>query len=218
LPAAWVRAAALDQVRNPAGVLAAMMERATTYLQQLGVTELAWLASEMWPDNYAPQLGFRKAYAIVTYIKDDLTIPDHRQATIDIRPARSDDLPLLAEMEVGAFHPLWRHSAESLRLARHQSLSFDVAEIDGRIVAFQYSVLGHSGLSAHLVRMTVSPELQGAGIGSTLLAHAIDGYRQHRLTGVSLNTQTNNDVSQRLYEKFGFRQSGERLPVWVLTL
>jgi ribosomal-protein-alanine N-acetyltransferase len=218
LPAAWVRAAALDEIRQPERVLAEMLGAVTRYLARLGVTELAWLAAEEWPDNYAPGLGFRQAYAIISYMKDSLTVPPFREAAMTIRPVQDEDFGQLADLEASAFEPIWRHSATALRLAWRQALSFDVAERDGQPVAFQYSVLGQSGLTAHLVRMTVRPELQGQGIGSTLLAHAVEGYRRHGLGGVSLNTQSNNYRSQRLYEKFGFRLSGDELPIWVMAL
>jgi ribosomal-protein-alanine N-acetyltransferase len=219
LPAAWVRAAALDDLGRADGILAAMMEQVTGYLRTIGVTELAWLAAERWPNTFAPEVGFRKLYTIVTYTKEGLDYPTLSQRPdIDIRPAREGDYPALAELEALAFAPIWRHSANSLRLARRLSISFDVVEMEGRPVAFQYSVLSEAAQNAHLVRMTVHPDWQGRGIGGALLAHTLDGYSRQRLTGVSLNTQSNNERSQRLYERFGFRPTGEPFPIWHRAL
>jgi ribosomal protein S18 acetylase RimI-like enzyme len=67
---------------------------------------------------------------------------------------------------------------------------------------------------AHLSRMTVHPDHQGRGIGAALVARAIDGYHQRNLHAVSLNTQSDNLASRRLYERFGFRPTGYTYPVW----
>ena len=98
-------------------------------------------------------LGFRKT---------DLTVAPYTPPPgLDIRPALVEELPLLAEIEEDAFEPRWRHSAQSLYLAWRQSLSFDVALLDGQPVGFQFSTGGGGG--AHLARMTVRPERQGQG-------------------------------------------------------
>jgi ribosomal protein S18 acetylase RimI-like enzyme len=68
---------------------------------------------------------------------------------------------------------------------------------------------------AHLSRMTVHPDHQGRGIGAALVARAIDGYHQRNLRAVSLNTQSDNLASRRLYERFGFRPTGYTYPVWA---
>jgi ribosomal protein S18 acetylase RimI-like enzyme len=86
----------------------------------------------------------------------------------------------------------------------------------GTIVGFQLSTA--SGSTAHLVRLTVSTEWHGQGIGSALLAHAITSYRANGLSQVTLNTQLDNIASQFLYRKFGFNATGQRLPVWALPL
>jgi ribosomal protein S18 acetylase RimI-like enzyme len=124
----------------------------------------------------------------------------------------------LAAVEAAAFDPLWRHSAEGLKLAQGQAICFDVALVGEQIAGFQYSASNYNGSSAHLVRITVHPAFQGTGVGSALMKAAIEQYRRQGLRRVSLNTQLDNFVSHRLYEKFGFYRSGDQLPVWVLEL
>jgi ribosomal protein S18 acetylase RimI-like enzyme len=111
---------------------------------------------------------------------------------------------------------LWRHSAEGLALGWRHSTSFDVAELNGSVVGFQYSSASDVQTAGHLVRLTVSPDAQRSGVGSTLLAAALRSYQQRNLREASLNTQLSNVASRRLYEKFGFRQAGYRWPVWQL--
>jgi ribosomal protein S18 acetylase RimI-like enzyme len=218
VPAAWVRAAALDYIDQPEVALEKMVTRVGAYLAQLGVTQLAWLIIDRWPLAWLAALDFYQDNEIETYLKQDLTLPTVR--TVDdliIRPAGVEDLPRLAELEAAAFDPLWRHSLAALRLAYGQTLSFDVAVWRGRLVGFQFSTTARRR-GAHLSRLTVDPAVQGLGIGSALLAHAIEGYRRQQLAYISLNTQVDNAPSLHLYRKFNFRPVDDRLPVMVKSL
>ncbi len=216
-PAAWVRVACLPHNSQTKQALAAMLHEGMEMLRTTAVTHLGWLATEPWPNDWLPQLGFTQSYEIETYYKEDLDIPNLKPPReLHIRRAHPDDMEQLAAIEVAAFAPLWRHSSDGLRLVQRQVISFDVAEWDGRLVGFQFSSL--SGPNAHLARITVSPTMQGAGVGSALLAHTLREYQKHNVRYVSLNTQTDNYPSQALYQKFGFYATGQRLPVWVKYL
>jgi ribosomal-protein-alanine N-acetyltransferase len=72
--------------------------------------------------------------------------------------------------------------------------------------------------AAHLVRLTINPGMQGYGIGSALLAHALRSYRQQGIRQVTLNTQTDNKAAQRLYAKFGFQPQGSIYNIWTKPL
>jgi ribosomal-protein-alanine N-acetyltransferase len=216
-PAAWVRVASVTDVEHPQVVLAAMLEPVVAYLRRAGVAELGWLVVDEWPAAWLPELGFVLVNHIETYQKDDMSQPDFTALPgLHIRPVAAGDMDALAHLEAAAFAPLWRHSAHGLTLAWHGALTFDVAVLRQKIVGFQLS--SHSNSGAHLVRMTVAPEWQRCGIGSALLAHAIQGYRRRGLAHVSLNTQVDNLASQYLYRKFGFYATGHRLPVWLMPL
>jgi len=215
-PAAWVRAAAVDEGGKPFLMLGAMLARALESLRHESISQLGWLAAETWPTSWLSGLGFEPVNKIETYWKDDLNLPPLAALPdLTIRPVDAGDMEALAKLEYLAFDPLWRHSAEGLSLARREASGFDVAVLQGKIVGFQLSVHSHS--MAHLVRLTVSPKFQGLGIGSALLGHAILGYRSLGVRRVSLNTQVDNLASQYLYRKFGFYSRGERLPVWALV-
>ncbi len=216
-PAAWVRAVAFKQTEGAETLLAAMLERVTNHLQETAVTELGWLVMNDWPLKWLAPCGFRQINEIATYIKYDMAVPQQPAiAELSMRTARIDDMEFLARLEEAAFEPLWRHSADSLCLAYQQAFSFDVAIWNGRLVGFQYSTRNRD--NAHLVRMTVLPELHRKGIGSALLAHAIQGYKKHNLRYITLNTQIDNLPSQKLYAKYGFQPQGQRLPIWVKSL
>ncbi len=216
-PAAWVRVAAVARPSLAPHHLAALLAALLPALRQSGVRQIAWLMVEEWPGEWLAGIGFSQVNAVVTYIRPHAPLPPLTpNENLVIRPATAVDFPLLEQMEAAAFEPMWRHSAEGLALAGRQSLSFDVAELDGRVVGFQFSTPTRRG--AHLSRMTVDPAYQRLGVGSALLAHALAGYERQGAGTVTLNTQADNLASQRLYERFGFRPNGERFPVWSLDL
>jgi GNAT superfamily N-acetyltransferase len=217
-PAAWVRLAAIRQRPFAQENLAALMDAVLPYLVESGVTELGWLAVESWPDELLRDFGFQRMNWITTFIKEGLDIPRIPECDLQIRPVRPEDMEFLAVMEAEAYDPLWRHSAESLRLAYGQSICFDVALLEEQIVGFQKTASNNQGSGAHQVRITVHPSYQGNGVGSALMKAAIEEYRKRGLRRVSLNTQLDNIASHQLYEKFGFYQTGDQLPVWVLEL
>jgi ribosomal-protein-alanine N-acetyltransferase len=162
-------------------------------------------------------LGFAQANAIETYVKEDRELPDVVSVPeLTIRQVYSTDFAALARLEEISFAPIWRYSAQALAIARPQSLSFDVALLADEIVGYQLSANAEAG--AHLVRITVHPQKHGLGIGSALLKHAFAYYHRQGLYTVSLNTQVENIASQKLYLKFGFRPSQQRLPIWILDI
>lgn len=217
-PAAWVRIAAIRRTPFAQETLAAMLEAVLPYLWENEVTELGWLAVESWPDEMLPALGFRRANWITTFIKEDMAIPPVSSSEVRIRPVRLEEMETLAAVEAEAFDPLWRHSAQGLKLAHRQAICFDVALVGDQIAGFQYSASNYNGSGAHLVRITVHPSFQGVGVGSALMKAAVEHYRKRGLRRVSLNTQLDNIVSHRLYEKFGFYRTGDQMPVWVMEL
>ncbi|MFN2138657.1 MAG: GNAT family N-acetyltransferase [Candidatus Promineifilaceae bacterium] len=212
-PAAWVRLAAVMRKSDGPLQMGAMFARIAEPLRAEGVSEIAWLLLEEWPEQWLPDLGFERVNEVITYVKSDMAIPAAKEvAGLTFRPVESNDFTALAAIESRAFDPLWRHSAHGLALAHQQSLSFDVACLEGRVVAFQFSSSSRRG--AHLARIAVDPALQQGGIGTALLHYTLSGYQRLGITTATLNTQADNTISQRLYDRFGFLQNGERFPVW----
>jgi GNAT superfamily N-acetyltransferase len=217
LPAAWVRLVAVERATNAESIVANLLAGVLPALRQQGVKKLAWLAVEDWPLAWLPRWGFYQGSEIETFIKRDRSLPPIPVVPgLSIRQVQSTDFEALAALEAVSFAPIWRQSARALAVARPQSFSFDVAVLVDEIVGYQLSARAEAG--AHLVRLTVHPEKQGLGIGSALLGHAFAYYHRRGLYTVSLNTQIENDSSQKLYQRFGFVPSHQRLPIWVLDI
>jgi ribosomal protein S18 acetylase RimI-like enzyme len=71
---------------------------------------------------------------------------------------------------------------------------------------------------AHLNRIAVHPAHHGRGIGAALLYDALHTFWRQGVEHVSLNTQSDNQESQRLYRRFGFETTGDYATVWELQL
>ncbi len=211
-PAAWVRVAAVESVAGFSHAQA--MFAAILADLDPAIEEIAWFLTDYWPLHWLERLGFVPITDVLSYQKDDLSTPPFRVPTaLHIRPLLMEDLPALAAIETAAFEPRWRHDAADLQRAWRHSISFDVALLDDRPVGFQFSTGGNG--NAHLARMTVHPARQGEGIGAALLAHALAGYGRQNINTATLNTQMDNQPSRRLYERFGFKQTGQSYPVWA---
>jgi ribosomal protein S18 acetylase RimI-like enzyme len=217
-PAAWVRLAAASQSSMLEEIFIELMRHVAAQLCLERITEVGWLPADNWPFMRLSEMGFEQANWIITYVKFGLEMPDSKPFSVKIRGATVDDIDEMASIEEAAFEPLWRHSAEGLGLAFGQSVSFEVAHEGDRMVGFQYSARGYERDTVHLVRITIHPEAQRRGIGSSLMASAMESYVRMGIKNVTLNTQLDNLASHRLYEKFGFRRIGERIPLWVMDL
>jgi ribosomal protein S18 acetylase RimI-like enzyme len=217
-PAAWIRLAAAKNSTSIEAIFVEMIQAIRMELQSEGIAELGWLAANRWPDSWYANMGFELANWIITYVKLGLPATSATAGEIKVRAATLADLESCAAVEEAAFDGLWRHSAASLRSAFTQAVCFDVAYLESQLVGFHYSVRGIDDDTAHLVRITVHPDIQRRGVGSALMVAAFDAYRQKGISNVTLNTQQDNLASHRLYEKFGFRQLGERIPLWVMKI
>ncbi len=218
LPAAWMRIVALRNIASPEETLTEMFQSVLPKLRSQGADQLAWLPGRYWPEQWLTKLGFEKKNWITTFVKENLQVSLRPDGNVKIRPVTTEDYPELAKLEADAFEPLWRHSANGLRLAKQQAISFSVALIEGQLVGFQYSVRGQQPDSAHLVRITVDRQRQSQGIGTALMAAALDDYQRAGTTFVSLNTQVDNIPSHRLYKRFGFKQIDDNFPLWVMKI
>jgi ribosomal-protein-alanine N-acetyltransferase len=131
---------------------------------------------------------------------------------VRIRAMCEKDLVAVFQVDTKAFRPLWQNSLPSLQAARAQSIFSTVVEDATGIIGYQISTSGHLG--GHIGRLAVLPEQQGRNLGYALVYDVLRQFERHRILRVTVNTQFDNLVSQRLYEKAGFRKTGEAYPVY----
>ena len=133
-----------------------------------------------------------------------------------IRKMMQYDLPAVADVDAAAFDLLWQNSLPSLERAYPQAVLATVVVANGQVLGYQLST--RNPLGAHLARLAVRPELQGLGIGRALVADLIQQADRHAMYHLTVNTQSDNVASLALYKKTGFRETGERFPVYQLQV
>ena len=140
---------------------------------------------------------------------------------VAVRPLRAEDAAALYEMvsdprvartllQLPSMEFLeTKEWIEEKKAGRHRL----VAEVDGRAVGmvglthYQRARLKHAGR----LGMYVHPDYWGQGIGSSLLAAALDiADNWLNLKRVELSVFTHNETAIHLYEKFGFEREGRR--------
>jgi ribosomal protein S18 acetylase RimI-like enzyme len=130
-----------------------------------------------------------------------------------IRPCLPTDLNEVCRLDNLCFERIWQLSLASLDKAYSQSGYATVAELGGRIIAYQLT--SENPLSAHLARIAVHPDVQGQHIASAILNDMLEYYLRQEIWQVTVNTQSTNQASLALYQKSGFEITDERYPVYL---
>jgi ribosomal protein S18 acetylase RimI-like enzyme len=137
-------------------------------------------------------------------------------AGVFIRPMAYEDLLVVASIDSAAFGRLWQNSLESLRFAFSQAGFSTVAQLGNEVVAYQISTRNPFG--AHLARLAVLPGLQGRNIGYLIVQDLLQQLRRTGLFRLTVNTQNDNLASLALYEKIGFKRTGECYSVFACEI
>jgi len=136
-------------------------------------------------------------------------------SAIEVRPARAGEARLLAEQ-------LAEVAEERDGIATEPPVDIDertrtfgagidgtlVALLDGRIVGSLHVEAGRFGTGE--LGMSVLRPFRGRGVGSALLAAAIEKARADGLHKLSLEVFPHNEAAIALYRKFGFVEEGRR--------
>jgi RimJ/RimL family protein N-acetyltransferase len=134
--------------------------------------------------------------------------------SVEIRPAEeADRLPMallfaaVAEERDGiAAEP----PVDVERRAAHWHLESTLVALgDGEIVGILS--VDESSFGFGEIGMFVARDWRGRGVGSALVAAAIDWARAHRLHKLALSVFPHNEAAIALYRKFGFVEEGRRM-------
>jgi ribosomal protein S18 acetylase RimI-like enzyme len=200
-----------------AGAWAELWETARQELAAAGISLAAAISLQPWFEELISGSLFQINQSIIMLEwDDDPRPPVQPPAGVTLRPMRAHDLPAVAEVDASAFEPLWRNSLDALERAYPQSLYATVAEGPDGLLGYQLSTGNPRG--AHLARLAVRREAQGTGIGRALVSDLIQRLGRIGRAHITVNTQSDNLTSQALYERMGFRPTGERYPVFVHSL
>ncbi len=211
LPVGRLSAVAVADHEPIADIWGELWPRAEQYLRGRGLWSAYYVGEAPWLLQLLADGGFRQVNRVVNYekIQDGPLVAGHSGA--HLRPARPADLPLVEEIDAASFPLLWRYPLPMLEATFQSSSRLTVAELDRRPVGYQLST--QEGNEGQITRLAVLPEYRRQGIGSRLLADTLATFRRGRVRRILLNTQSDNLPAQKLYERFGFRPTGEEMPV-----
>ena len=212
----WLRIIAIADALPARPLLHRLWQDMCAVLKQMHIHTVGLLIISDWLSNYVAQLGFSYTEDIITLQRDGTYVPPAKSKPPIIRNASNDDLPRLVEVDHMAFVPPWQLSSNDLRQAKRIAATCTVATQDDTIIGYQLSTVFRK--SGHLARLAVTPETQGKGIGSALLDQLIRQFSRRGVTTITVNTQSTNIKSQRVYAYYGFERNGYDLPVWMASI
>jgi ribosomal protein S18 acetylase RimI-like enzyme len=186
-------------------------------LGHYGSIQVAAIPLQNWFRSLLDKSDFKNTHNVVVLIWDGGEIPpEHADDRCTIRPMNFDDLPTVHEIDKAAFKPIWQNSRSGLELAFRQAALATVAEGPGGLIGYQIST--SSPVGGHLARLAVYPQFQGKGVGYQLVHDLLKQFTRRGAQSVTVNTQFDNKTSLSLYQKAGFRLTGEEYPIYECTL
>jgi RimJ/RimL family protein N-acetyltransferase len=143
-------------------------------------------------------------------------LPDAAATSFEVRPGRAEEARALAELFAAVAEERDGIATEPPVDVEARTEQF-AATIDGTVVAVAGDELIGS-LHIHPARfgvgdlgMLVARPWRGHGVGSALLAAAIEKARAEGLHKLSLEVFPHNEAGLALYRKFGFVEEGRRV-------
>jgi ribosomal protein S18 acetylase RimI-like enzyme len=213
---AWIRLFAVSMRASPDRAWRVLFEQALEDLKAAPCPpQIVSLGLRGWYEELLKRNGFVHYQDIVVFLFDGIP-PSAPQIdpSIRVRPMLPTDLENVAEVDHLAFEPIWRLSLDDLRYAAAKSVYCTVAERNEQIIG--YTMSSNSGMYAHLSRLAVHPQVQRQRLGYGLVQNLLEYFMQDKdYWGMTLNTQHDNISSLGLYHQIGFRETGERFPVFI---
>jgi ribosomal protein S18 acetylase RimI-like enzyme len=213
-PVAWIRLFVCSGALPLEEAWSALWEGARAELAARGHASAAIILMQDWLRGPLQKSGFQSHQQVVMLARELQELPSRVVPDgIAIRPLMHYDLPAVAGLDAAAFGPFWYNSPASLERAFPQAAWATVAESAQGILGYQIST--QNPLGGHLARLAVRADTQGRGVGAALVADLLHRMNARGLNRLTVNTQNDNAASLSLYRKFGFRETGDRYPVFV---
>ncbi len=210
-PAASLSAVAVADREPVDAAWQVLWPAAEHYLAGQQVQSVHYVGEAPWLLDILVRHGFHQATTLVSYEKIQDSSPlAAGPGNVLVRPARPGEIDAVAAIDAACFPLLWRYPRPMLD-ALLPAAHLTAAELDRRLVGYQLST--QEGTEGQIVRLAVLPEYRRRGVASRLLAEALNTFRRRRVRRLSLNTQSDNLAAKMLYERFGFRRTGDELPV-----
>ncbi len=212
----WLRLLGIGTGRRPGSILRGLWARAEAACQAEAGAGIASLLLTNWQPAYFAELGFQYCDDLVMLQHIGSRLPPRPDSLACVRPAETEDMAQLLEIDELAFAPPWQIEHADLWLAYRACAYATVASIGSAVVGFLLCARHDS--AAHLARLAVHPAHQGQGVASLLLQEMLSDLLQRGFSAISVNTQASNRRSQQLYQRYGFLRNGKDYAVWQKRL
>ncbi len=214
----WLRLFAAARQSWIGSVWTMLWPAARAWLEEKTTIEFVnTLLVEPWLQGLLESSGFTAGTNVVVLAWEDLgVISEKRIDAIQPRSMREDDFLQVYEIDQVAFKRPWRNSLSQIERAFRASAIATVAELEGRVIAYQISTASSRG--GHLARLAVEPGFQQHGIGSALVVDVLERFLDQGVVRVTVNTQEDNQASLELYRKLGFRRTDEEYAFYQYPL
>jgi ribosomal-protein-alanine N-acetyltransferase len=130
-------------------------------------------------------------------------------AVAGLRQAGPADLEAIAALEAACFGTAdGAFNRRQLRSLLENPNAFWLLSLDGRAMACWLKVDNGRARWARLYSLAVHPACRGQGWGKRLIEAGLLWAEQHGLDTCRAEVKADNHVARKLYEGFGFRESG----------
>lgn len=212
--ATWIRLFGVTQSIDILNAWTRLLNPAIRVLEETGINQVAALGLTEWFLQLLNQSGFKHVNDItILEIMGDFYQSTPELAQVEIRSMVAEDLPDVFHIDQLAFNPLWQNSLTGLSNAFNQPGISTVAVTHGKVVAYQIST--GLGIHGHLARLAVHPDHQGQHLASALVNDVINRFKRTGTWRITVNTQVDNKPSLSVYQNFGFKSTGEFIPVYL---
>lgn len=214
---AWLRAFGVkkDLDLNPSWEK--LLDVSIDILRDKEIKRLAGLGLHPWFETLLSNAKFiNRQNVVVLEWNNKFPSKPSTDEKIKIRMMTSEDLPTVEHIDQCAFPSLWQNSQAGLTKAFELQGISTVALYNDTIVGYQISTT--MTIYGHLARLAVLPAYQRQGIAYALVYDLLEKFKERRLWRVTVNTQSDNTPSLRLYKQFGFEMTGEKIPTYEYDL
>jgi len=213
---AWVRLFVYTERWSPEDAWELLWGTARETILYTGGATVAAIAMQPWFQKVLAGSNFENRQNIVMLEWQVQPWISSKAEGVRIRRMTEADIPAVTRVDHAAFEPLWHNSPDTLQRAFSQALTATVAENKEGVIGYQLTT-GH-GQRAHLARLAVHPGLQGRGVGRALLSDLFTYLTHIGSIRLSVNTQSDNKSSLKLYKNMGFNRTGEEYPVFTFEV
>lgn len=214
---AWLRAFGVKKDQDPNPSWGKLLDLSIDILREKKNKRLAGLGLHPWFETLLSDANFiNHQNVIVLEWKNKFPSKPSIDDMIKIRMMTSEDLSSVEYIDQQAFPSLWQNSLAGLTKAFELQGISTVALFNDTIVGYQISTT--MTIYGHLARLAVLPAYQRQGVAYALVYDLLEKFKERGLWRVTVNTQSDNTPSLRLYNQFGFEVTGEEIPTFEYDL